>query len=150
MYFMLKKLCRTCNKEKRACEFHKQRRNKDGLQSVCKTCRKELDKKYHSKRVVANKKRYKFTREYVDSWKRDHGCACCEEVEPVVLEFHHPDNNKEFAIASGMVAVSFDRLKAEIAKCVVVCANCHRKLHAGLLSDLFDLSKRYYNEGMVR
>jgi hypothetical protein len=45
------------------------------------------------------------------------------------LDFHHTDPRaKEFKISQMR---TIPRLKAEIAKCIVICANCHRKGHKG-------------------
>jgi hypothetical protein len=50
-----------------------------------------------------------------------------------VLQFHHKDpNEKEFSIASSGT-LDFDKLKTEVDKCVLVCANCHGEIHAGLI-----------------
>ena len=47
------------------------------------------------------------------------------------LEFHHIDETtKEFAVSGS--TKSLDRQKAEADKCIMLCANCHRELHAGL------------------
>lgn len=47
------------------------------------------------------------------------------------LEFHHLNPaKKNFAISD--VIRSWDKVKAEIDKCVLVCANCHRELESGL------------------
>ena len=64
------------------------------------------------------------------------GCHFCGELEPVCLDFHHRNPaEKVFNIAScGNGGITVEMVAAEIAKCEVVCANCHRKLHAGLLS----------------
>lgn len=44
------------------------------------------------------------------------------------LEFHHKDpNEKDFTI--GGKSWSFERLKIEADKCILVCANCHREIH---------------------
>lgn len=52
----------------------------------------------------------------------------CQEA----LDFHHLDSKKkDFNISGG--TKSFERLKPEIDKCVLVCANCHREIHAGLI-----------------
>ena len=60
------------------------------------------------------------------------GCVLCGEKEPVSLDFHHLDPKaKDGAVAR---QPSIARVLAEIAKCVVLCANCHRKVHAGLLT----------------
>lgn len=45
------------------------------------------------------------------------------------LDFHHVDpNEKDFTI--GGKSWSFDRLKNEVDKCILVCANCHREIHS--------------------
>lgn len=67
------------------------------------------------------------------------GCALCPENDPVALAFHHPDPAiKEFTIGKAVSAsiemrTANAKLKAEIAKCVVLCHNCHAKVHAGHL-----------------
>ena len=49
------------------------------------------------------------------------------------LEFHHLDpNEKDFTI--GGKSWSFNRLKSEADKCILVCANCHREIHFELKS----------------
>ena len=48
------------------------------------------------------------------------------------LEFHHLDpSQKDFTISGG--TKSFESLKPEVDKCILVCANCHREIHAGLI-----------------
>jgi len=49
------------------------------------------------------------------------------------LEFHHLDpDKKDFGI--GGKTKSIEKLKAEVDKCIMVCANCHREIHAGILT----------------
>lgn len=49
------------------------------------------------------------------------------------LEFHHLNpKEKDFTISGG--TKSFDSLKPEVDKCILVCSNCHREIHAGLIS----------------
>lgn len=67
--------------------------------------------------------------EYVDKIKRESGCMDCglHPEYTQVLEFdHRPDEVKLFHISDRMGSGSFEAFKAEIAKCDVVCANCHR------------------------
>lgn len=47
------------------------------------------------------------------------------------LDFHHIDpNNKEFNISHAIRnSHSWERLKIELDKCILLCANCHRELH---------------------
>ena len=47
------------------------------------------------------------------------------------LDFHHLDpEQKDFTISGG--TKSFEHLKSEVDKCILVCANCHREIHANL------------------
>jgi formate-dependent nitrite reductase cytochrome c552 subunit len=61
-------------------------------------------------------------------------CLGCGLSGPVdALEFHHLDaGEKEFGISVDGVARRWTRVQAELAKCVLACANCHREAHAGL------------------
>ena len=46
------------------------------------------------------------------------------------LEFHHLDpEEKEYGLSNGNTS-SFEKMKSEADKCILVCANCHRELHA--------------------
>lgn len=48
------------------------------------------------------------------------------------LEFHHVDpSQKDYNISGG--TKSFDTLKSEVDKCILVCANCHREIHSGIV-----------------
>lgn len=47
------------------------------------------------------------------------------------LEFHHLDPTvKEFNIGTTGFTRSWARIKAELDKCILLCANCHRELHS--------------------
>ena len=49
------------------------------------------------------------------------------------LEFHHTDSSeKDFGISNRGYTRSWKRVQEEIRKCVLLCANCHREVHAGL------------------
>jgi hypothetical protein len=50
----------------------------------------------------------------------------CGEANPVVLEFHHVRGRKHDAVASLVRGHEWWTVEAEIAKCEVLCANCHR------------------------
>lgn len=57
---------------------------------------------------------------------RDNPCVDCGEDDPVVLEFDHL-RDKEFSIAKGLQDRNWQAVLDEMAKCDVVCANCHRR-----------------------
>lgn len=47
-----------------------------------------------------------------------------------VLEFHHKDaSQKKFGIGQNGLTRSWERVKAEVEKCNLLCANCHREIH---------------------
>lgn len=49
------------------------------------------------------------------------------------MDFHHVDEEKKsFDLSSRGLTRSWARIEEEIKKCVLVCANCHREIHAGL------------------
>ena len=59
---------------------------------------------------------------------------CGYDKHPAAMEFHHKtDIDKEFTIAS-VANRKWEIVKKEIAKCQLLCSNCHRILH----SDRFD------------
>ena len=56
----------------------------------------------------------------------EHPCADCGETDPVVLEFDHL-RDKRFNIGPELANYAWEDIVEEIAKCEVVCANCHRR-----------------------
>jgi len=135
------KYCNCCNKTKDKSEFNKAVSKKDGLQTYCKECSRErhrLDYINKPNRKISveksRKKHYSDSRRLIDRYKRICGCHFCKENEPVCLDFHHLNPNEKENEVSVLAGYSKSRLKLEIKKCIVVCSNCHRKLHAGILS----------------
>jgi hypothetical protein len=53
----------------------------------------------------------------------------CQEA----LEFHHlTSSQKEFGISSRGYTRSWSKIQAELDKCMLLCANCHREIHCEL------------------
>ena len=63
--------------------------------------------------------------------KAARGCLRCGERDPRCLDFHHRDHTSKVAEVSRLIGHKPATLDAEIAKCDVICANCHRKEHDG-------------------
>jgi hypothetical protein len=61
-------------------------------------------------------------------------CQCCGYNKHVgALEFHHIDpSKKDFGISAKGYTRSWENVRKELDKCVLVCANCHREIHAGI------------------
>ena len=65
--------------------------------------------------------------EYMQGIKNQLCCADCGERHPATLQFHHLNSeNKTFTIGDAVTrGFSLDKIKKEIEKCIVLCANCH-------------------------
>lgn len=129
------KICCACGKEKSTDYFGTYSKNKDGLQSKCKDCKREYDNTYYadkpgrSQQVKDGRKRREFNNQkFVWDYLYMHPCVDCGEDDPVVLEFDHL-GDKLYNV-SEMYKYNRKLLEAEIAKCEVRCANCHRKITA--------------------
>lgn len=61
-------------------------------------------------------------------------CVCCGYTgHPGVLDFHHLDaSTKEFSIGLKGYTRSWDKIREELDKCILVCANCHREITLGV------------------
>lgn len=134
--------CCHCGFPKDEDDFHFRNKAKGTRQPYCKECKKGFSKAWytshkadHKKVVQRNNRRYQQeTRKIIDKIK-DKPCADCGHRFPsVVMDFDHVDpTSKLFSIANRMArTVSLEVLLAEISKCEVVCANCHRLRTHGL------------------
>ena len=83
---------------------------------------------YKGRAVRHNKKARERNRNYVLEYLRSHPCIDCEEGDIIVLEFDHVKGEKICEISTAANSGwSLERLKKEIEKCEVRCANCHRR-----------------------
>jgi hypothetical protein len=123
------KLCGKCGATKPTTDFHKSTRR--GHQAWCKPCRKAFDAIYHQqhkeerlaqKRVI----QAEFLAWYM-SLKEDRPCADCNRVfHPRVMQWDHLPGTKKIADLGTLSRRHSKRqVLAEIAKCELVCANCH-------------------------
>jgi hypothetical protein len=102
--------------------------------------RKEVQARYATKPEVKFRKHLRrqrqiaVVREWLQAYKKTLRCSLCPETHPACLDFHHLDAATKVGRVSNYASFNFsiDRIKAEIAKCVVLCANCHRKHHSGI------------------
>ena len=129
----MRKKCARCEKTKPYTEFQKRSATKTGCTSMCRACKQTYDRAYYAKnprrrrRIKLNRRAvrnaaHKFVCEYL----RTHPCVDCGENDPVVLEFDHVIGQKTGTI-SRLKNNSVTAVQTEIKKCVVRCANCHRR-----------------------
>jgi hypothetical protein len=77
-------------------------------------------------------KRRKRLKKWLKELKSTLKCEKCGENHPGCLDFHHDDpNEKEISLSQAVAKKGWceERMLEEIAKCTVLCSNCHRKLH---------------------
>jgi hypothetical protein len=124
---MQTRICPKCLIDKPAEEFYKEKRVKDGLQKLCKVCKKaDSQERYRTNGKSSN---FNDGVNYLNDIKQQ-GCSACPEKSLVCLQFHHV-NGKSFTIGAAKHKVK--ELRAEVSKCILLCANCHCKVHAGEL-----------------
>ena len=83
----------------------------------------------------------------VRRYKASVGCSRCDESDPRCLDLHHHER-KSIKLTRRLVTgggrwqnLSYDEILTEIAKCEVVCSNCHRKETFGALTTPVPLEK---------
>jgi hypothetical protein len=126
--------CARCREWKPLDEFAMRRRRLAERDTYCRPCRSAYGKEHYAR----NRQRYidqaavrknilaKERVGFLLAYFKEHPCIDCGEDDPLVLEFDHV-GEKSFNIAEGLLRRKFETLLAEIAKCEVVCANCHRR-----------------------
>lgn len=76
---------------------------------------------------------------------------CSTSGTAIIFDFHHPDDNKEFTIASKMNK-SWIILEPEIKKCLLLCVICHRLEHFkynNLFLSAVDSYGKFWKNGQI-
>lgn len=138
----MEKHCKHCDRILPIEQFTRDASRPDGRCYRCRECEWKRVQAYRQSargkagRVDQIKRRKQRGTVWYDEYRRKHPCVFCGETEIVCLDLHHKDPKAKIKDVSRMAfdAYSESRMESEVAKCVVVCANCHRKLHAGLIT----------------
>jgi hypothetical protein len=150
---MPKKRCTSCRRNLPLNDnyFYRQPTSSDGYFHVCIDCQCQYVKhRYHQHKEKINEQnkcRNRLSigvlRSKVQSYLSLHPCVDCGEEDSTALDFDHVWGSKLLGI-SVMVrrARSWNSIKAEISKCEVRCANCHRRRHV-LIRDMGIRPARY-------
>jgi hypothetical protein len=113
-------------------DFNRSSKSKDGYQPQCRACSKAHYQANRSRYIaqikVTNAARSQRAYRMLWGYLLEHPCVDCRENDPLVLDFDHVrgikiGNVKSMAADGRPLAV----IKAEIAKCEIRCANCHRR-----------------------
>lgn len=129
------KQCGKCQVEKPFSEFNRDRQRPTGYQRYCRPCDNQMRRDWYQKRgnrervLKLNSDKRAERRAWFQGLKLKMECARCGENHPAVLDLHHRDPSEKENGVTDMMAWGKKRILAEIAKCDVLCSNCHRKLH---------------------
>lgn len=140
------KKCGKCQKEYETKNFYKDKHRPDGLAWDCKQCCSKKHKKYRNnssvpkectkkwreknphKKVEYNKQLYNKVKLFQKTYLKMNPCECgVSDLE--CLDFHHVDQKTLEKRVPNIH--TFNKSVNEMIKCIVVCSNCHRKIHAG-------------------
>ena len=115
---MTTKICCICKKELDEERFYWRERTKQRRQAQCKKCLLEYQKqRWHNRKIQAI--------EY-----KGGVCVDCGQMPHwAAMQFHHLNPaDKEFSWGKGRLK-SWEKVKVELDKCVLLCANCHAVRH---------------------
>ena len=123
------KNCPRCSMTKPLTEFN---RKFDGLQPTCRDCNRTYLREHYR-----NNKQYYVVKAanlkarlcaILDGYLSEHPCVDCGERDIIVLDFDHVRGQKIRSVTDmARLGVSLDTMMAEIDKCEIRCANCHRR-----------------------
>lgn len=77
------------------------------------------------------KERVKRNRRWIAEYKLKCKCEVCNANHPAILQFHHKDPTKKLTEIGRVSKAgwSIEKIKEEIDKCRILCANCHFIFH---------------------
>lgn len=143
----MNKVCNKCGIDKSLEDFSFRNKAKGVRRGECKSCVADMDSKNY--RTNPNRrssirervKKYKeINRKYIVEYLKSHPCVDCGEDDIIVLDFDHVRGTKKYNIADKISTMSLPSLMAEIDKCDVRCANCHRRVTAKRLPRHYKLA----------
>jgi|ERR1700740_490453 len=149
------KTCTKCKEHKALSEFNKKSRSPDGYNPQCRECIKSSRKEKYDERKaqglepitakwqrdnkdklneIRNNRRREI-RDFIRSLKVNQPCEMCGGIfPPTCMDFDHLDpTEKDFNICGDATRelYSEEKILAEVAKCRIICANCHR-IHSAI------------------
>lgn len=125
------KTCNKCKKELPLSSFNRNKSCKDGYHGACRECKKVYQnawyRSHQGQHYGSTRKILADFKAWVDSLKVGPCSDCHQEYPPYVLDWDHlPGTIKLYNVAKLRTLGSKSLVLAEIAKCELVCANCHR------------------------
>lgn len=116
------KVCKYCHevKPEEAFDVCRVVKGKTYRRLKCKNC----------KRIYNNQRRAKL-RVWLINYKKTLACERCGFADFRALQFHHKGDDEKASNVADMVrsVFSIESVSREIAKCIILCANCHQIEH---------------------
>lgn len=110
------KVCKRCRQTKPVTDFTKRSCEKDGLSYWCRPCNAQ-----------ARKARTQDLYDRVDELKSKPCTDCGQTFDPICMDFDHTGTDKLYNIGKLVFkGRPWEMIETEIAKCELVCSNCHR------------------------
>jgi hypothetical protein len=121
------KRCGKCKRTLPLARFHRYR---DRHQDWCKDCKRAYAAEYYDRnraeRTAYNARQRREAAAWYSSLKEGRPCTDCGGVfHPAAMQWDHPPGVEKLAHVAELYRGRRDRVLAEIAKCELVCANCH-------------------------
>lgn len=117
--------CTSCKEtfELTKANFYSNGYDKNGKQVLKSKCKKCLDD-HHKNRM----------KDIILNHFGKYECTSCGYNKCIrAIEFHHMDTTEKEVEVSQMNSYSKERIVSELEKCLMLCANCHREIHEGLI-----------------
>jgi len=100
--------------------------------------KKKVEKRTYGDRAEYIKAAVSKRRKKVRLMAIEYGGGCCQicgyKKCNRALSFHHKDSSKkDFGLSAEGLTRAWSKTKAELDKCILVCANCHMEIHEGLI-----------------
>jgi len=120
-------ICKYCKDPKQLREFVQNYQ----FRQICKECHKKKIKRWRKDNPEREKRMHKKTAQrsykYIREEKLNKSCSKCGKIYPqCVMDFNHLQLNTKVANISKLYEKKISRIQTEIAKCELICANCHR------------------------
>lgn len=132
----MKKICPGCGQERDAeLDFSWKYKDRGIRNTRCRFCQSQVSKQHYknNKQSYLDRARAREPLVAEDNQRKRaeylscHPCVDCGEADIRMLDFDHVRGKKSREISRMMnIGCSWSTIKAEIAKCEVRCANCHR------------------------
>lgn len=131
-----RKQCGTCKRYLGLDKFGQNKDKLDGLSYKCKECTRAYNRIHYANNIdyyllKARKHEAAYKKWWFEYKSKLKCCKCGYKKCVVALDFHHRDPSKKSFDIGKAIAQQYRREKvlAEIKKCDVLCANCHREYH---------------------